>query len=83
MYLKKAICLFLFATAILTTAVALDGSQRDCLGIIQAEGGAPTPPPIPWGATFDSPNIIAEGGAPTPPPIPWASAGTDMEFLGA
>jgi hypothetical protein len=83
MYLKKAICLFLFAIAILIIAVALDGSQQDSLGRTQADGGAPTPPPIPWGATFDSPSIIADGGAPTPPPIPWASASTDMEFLGA
>jgi hypothetical protein len=83
MNLKRAICLFLFATAILTTAVALDGSQRDSLGATQAEGGAPTPPPIPWAAAFDSPWIIAEGGAPTPPPIPWGSASADMAFLGA
>jgi hypothetical protein len=83
MYLKKIICLFLFTIVILTMAFALDRSQRDSLGTTQAEGGAPTPPPIPWGSTFDSPSMIAEGGAPTPPPIPWASASTEMEFWGA
>jgi hypothetical protein len=83
MYLKKAICLFVFGTAVLTTAFGLDWCQRDSCGKTQAEGGAPTPPPIPWAAAFDSSSIIAEGGAPTPPPIPWASASTDMEFLGA
>jgi hypothetical protein len=83
MYLKKAICLFVLGTAVLTTAVALDRSQRDSSGSTQADGGAPTPPPIPWVAAFDSPRIIADGGAPTPPPIPWASASTDMQFLGA
>ncbi len=83
MYLKKAIWLFMFAAAILTIAAVLDGNQRHDRGTIQAEGGAPTPPPIPWLGAFDGPSMIAEGGAPTPPPIPWASAIAGMESLGA
>jgi hypothetical protein len=83
MYLKKGICLFLSAAAILTTAVALDRYHRDNLDKTQADGGAPTPPPIPWSAAFDSPRIIADGGAPTPPPIPWGSASTGMNLLRA
>jgi len=71
MQLKKGICFFLFAGAIFTTGVALEPSHRDRLGKAQADGGAPTPPPIPWPTAFDSPGIIADGGAPTPPPIPW------------
>jgi hypothetical protein len=84
MYLKKRVCLFLLSAAILTTAVVLDRCQQDNRGMTQADGGAPTPPPIPWSATSDSPySIIADGGAPTPPPIPWGSAVTDLELPGA
>jgi hypothetical protein len=84
MYLKKAICLFLLAAAILATAVSLDRYQRDILGTTQAEGGAPPAPPIPLGATaIDSPRIIAEGGAPPAPPIPFGTAGTEIKFARA
>jgi hypothetical protein len=81
MYLKKGICIFLSAAAILTTAVALDRSHRDNWGKTQADGGGPTPPPVPWPITaIDSPRFIADGGGPTPPPVPWGSASTDMEL---
>lgn len=81
MYLKKGICFFLFAATILTTAVAVDRCHRDNWGKTQADGGGPTPPPVPWSAGFDSRRIIADGGGPTPPPVPWGSASTDMKFL--
>jgi len=72
MSLKKAICFILFAAAVLMTPFALNRCQPDNLGHIWAEGGAPTSPPIPLDAAFDSPQLYAEGGAPTPPPIPLA-----------
>jgi hypothetical protein len=84
MYLKKGICSFLFATAILATPVALDWFPGDNWGKTQADGGGPTPPPIPWPTTaIDSSGIIADGGGPTPPPVPWGSASPDMKFLRA
>jgi len=63
MYLKKGICLCLVAVTICTAAIALEQSHRDNLGRTQADGGAPTPPPIPWPTGFGSPGIIAGGGA--------------------
>jgi hypothetical protein len=83
MYLKKVICLFLFAAATLSNVVALDQCQRVDWGKIQADGGGPTPTPVPWPAALDSPRIIADGGGPTPTPVPWASESADTEFLGA
>jgi hypothetical protein len=81
MHLKKGICLFLFASTILTSAVALDRSHRENLGKAQADGGAPQPPPIPWHTTaIDSPNLNADGGAPPAPPIPWGFQGTELSL---
>jgi hypothetical protein len=48
MYLKKAICLCLFAAAVLTTAFAFGRIEQENRGAIKADGGAPEPPPIPW-----------------------------------
>jgi hypothetical protein len=84
MYLKTGICLFLCASTILTTAVALDRSHRDNLDKTQADGGAPPAPPIPWATTaIDSPRFIADGGAPPAPPIPWGFPGTEIKSLRA
>jgi len=65
MYLKKGICFCLIAGTIFTAAIALKQSHRDNLGRTRADGGAPTPPPIPWPSAFGSPGFIADGGAPT------------------
>jgi hypothetical protein len=72
MTLKKAICVVSFAAAVLATPVALDQYRQDNLRNTWADGGAPTPPPIPLVAASDSVRLIADGGAPTPPPIPLA-----------
>jgi hypothetical protein len=73
MYLKKGICFFVFVAAIFTTPVALDRCHGNNRGKTHADGGGPTPPPVPWPKTaIDSPGIIADGGGPTPPPVPWA-----------
>ena len=82
MYSKKRICIFLSAAAILTTGAALELSNRANLGKTQADGGGPTPPPIPWPVPPTAlPHFIADGGGPTPPPIPWGPANTDEQSL--
>jgi hypothetical protein len=82
MYPMKRVCILLSAAAILTIATGLDLGHRDSLGKTQADGGGPTPPPIPWQATtVDSPRFMADGGGPTPPPIPWGPANTEGKFL--
>jgi hypothetical protein len=84
MYLKKGICLFLFAAAALTLPVALNpGSQEDS-DKVRADGGAPPPPPIKYGhPTQAGPELNADGGAPPPPPIKWSKPGTGASFLRA
>lgn len=82
MYLKKGICFFLSAAAILTTAVAVDQYHRVHGAKTQADGGGPTPPPVPWPKTGPiSPLFIADGGGPTPPPIPWPKTGNGSPLL--
>lgn len=41
MYLKKGICLFLLATAVLTLPVSLNQHQQKNLDKVWADGGAP------------------------------------------
>jgi len=48
MYLKKAICLCLIGTAILTTTFVFGRIQQENRAVLKADGGAPMPPPIPW-----------------------------------
>lgn len=67
MRLKKRICMFLLALAVLAPMTADGIGQYQVEAPQRADGGAPPPPPIPvpW---------RADGGAPEPPPIPvpWA-----------
>lgn len=82
MYAIKRVCICLFVATILATAVVLDLSRHDNSGTTQADGGGPTPPPIPWPVPpIDSSHFIADGGGPTPPPIPWGPANTDGQSL--
>lgn len=82
MYSMKRVCISLSVATILTTAVALDLSRHDNFGKTQADGGGPTPPPVPWPVPpIVSPSFIVDGGGPTPPPIPWGSANTATESL--
>ena len=85
MLTKKVVCAFLGLAASLTTGVALDRLSVHAQGTEWADGGAPTPPPIPWllSAGDDPSYIVADGGAPTPPPIPWlySSASDSIERL--
>jgi hypothetical protein len=44
MYIKKGICLFLLATAVLTLPLALNQHQQKNSDKVRADGGAPVPP---------------------------------------
>ena len=84
MLFKKGICLFLFATAVLLFTTARGRCQRENLDRIQADGGAPPAPPIPWpqgGVVIDSPYLDADGGAPPAPPIPWPKGINEQSTL--
>ena len=69
--MKKTLCLLLVLVPTFAIATVLSSVPEDSRDIKRVEGGAPTPPPIPWLSSWDSSYLIAEGGAPTPPPIPW------------
>jgi hypothetical protein len=65
-------CLLLCVLAVLVSAgVVRPGIFRS--HTYSADGGAPTPPPIPMNAVVGANSaaiLLADGGAPTPPPIP-------------
>jgi hypothetical protein len=72
MYLKKGICLILFAIAAFTLPVAVNHCQQANSDKSRADGGAPPPPPIKWPARANTGlQLNADGGAPPPPPIKW------------
>ena len=73
MFLKKGTCFFLFVIAVLLLATAPSPFQRENLDKIQADGGQPPAPPIPWsvGGVIEAPQLNADGGQPPAPPIPW------------
>jgi len=58
MYLKQAICLCLIGTAILTTTFVFGSIQKENRGVLKVEGGAPMPPPAPWGFTGAGEHIV-------------------------
>lgn len=65
MFLKKGICLFLFATAALTLPLTLSHFRQENLDKVQADGGAPpVGPPKKLLRTGLRPNIDRD--APTP-----------------
>jgi hypothetical protein len=83
---KKAICSALFLIAVLLLATAPNKCPRRDLDKIQADGGAPPAPPIPWPTatgTADSPYLSADGGAPPAPPIPWPQTDSGQLILKA
>ncbi len=65
MYLKKRICVFLFATAALTLPVALNQHQQENSDKVRADGGAPPVPP-PKKLFRTRPQLNADSGARTP-----------------
>ncbi len=74
MYLKKAMCFFLFATAAFALPIALNRFQQENANKVRADGTAPPPPPIRWLSRGQTgPQLNADGIAPPPPPIKWPS----------
>ena len=70
MFIKKGICLLLFASAALALPVVLNQHQQRNSDKVRADGGAPPPPPIKYRAGAQTePQLNADGGAPPPPPI--------------
>ena len=71
---KKGLLFVLVLAAVLALASAADRYHRESWSRIQADGGQPPAPPIPWssvGRVIEAPQLNADGGQPPAPPIPW------------
>lgn len=69
---KIAVCLL--AAVLASFGLSLSASHvavhRVSSPAYLADGGGPTPPPIPMGTAKSAVTYMADGGGPTPPPIP-------------
>ena len=69
---KRAVCLL----GVVFVALGLLAGGTHVINVVRAvpaylaDGGGPTPPPIPMHVVTSEPTYIADGGGPIPPPIP-------------
>ena len=74
---KRAVCLL--GVVLVALGVSAGGTHMiDITKTVRAhfaDGGGPTPPPIPMKSLTPTPTYVADGGGPTPPPIPMKASG--------